>query len=215
MSLTIEEAAERIHPLDAKAQIQARSRWDSRAKLPGSLGELEWAVVRLAGIRRTPSPSIGRKQVVVFCADNGVTAESVTPSDPRITAAQAVNFAEGGGTINAFARRLGADVLVVDIGIATPCRHPGILRRSIRPGTGNIAYGPAMTAEECRLAVETGIALAEDAASRGVDLLITGEMGIGNTTTSSAVAAVLLGRPPKRWPPKGPAGPGPYRTRRR
>ena len=209
MSLTIEEAAERIHPLDAKAQIQARSRWDSRAKLPGSLGELEWAVVRLAGIRRTPSPSIGRKQVVVFCADNGVTAESVTPSDPRITAAQAVNFAEGGGTINAFARRLGADVLVVDIGIATPCRHPGILRRSIRPGTGNIAYGPAMTAEECRLAVETGIALAEDAASRGVDLLITGEMGIGNTTTSSAVAAVLLGRPPEEVASKGAGRSGP------
>lgn len=208
MSLTIEEAVDRIRPLDAQAQIQAQSRWDSRAKLPGSLGELEWAVVRLAGIRRTASPVIDRKQVVVFCADNGVTAESVTPSDPRITAAQALNFAEGGGTINAFARRLGADVLVVDIGIAAPCRHPGILRRAVRPGTGNIVSAPAMTAEECRRAVETGISLAEDAASRGVDLLITGEMGIGNTTTSSAVTAVLLGRPPEEVTSKGAGRPG-------
>ena len=207
MSWTLQEAVDRIRPLDAKAQMEAQGRWDSRAKLPGSLGDLEWAVVRLAGIRRTASPEAARKQVVVFCADNGVTAESVSPSDPRITAAQAVNFAEGGGTINALSRHLSADVLVVDIGIATPCRHPGILYRSIRPGTGNIACGPAMTAEECRQAVEIGISLAEEAASRGTDLLITGEMGIGNTTTASAVASLLLGRPPKEVTAKGAGQP--------
>lgn len=207
MSLTLQEAIAQIRPLDAKAQIEARNRWDSRAKLPNSLGKLEWTVVRLAGICRTASPILNRKQVVVFCADNGVTAEAVSPSDPRITAAQAVNFAEGGGTVNAFARRLGADVLVVDIGMATPCRHTGILSRAIRPGTDNIARGPAMSMEECRTAVETGIALAEEAAARGVSLLITGEMGIGNTTTSSAVASVLLGRPPEEITAKGAGQP--------
>ena len=208
MSWTIQEAVERIRPLDAIAQMEAQNRWDSRAKLPGSLGALEWAVVRLAGIRRTPSPEAVCKQVVVFCADNGVTAESVSPSDPRITAAQALNFAEGGGTINALSRRLGADVLVVNIGIATPCRHPDILQRSIRLGTDNIARGPAMTAEDCRRAVEVGISLAEEAASHGVDLLITGEMGIGNTTTASAVASFLLGRPPEEVTAKGAGQPG-------
>ena len=214
MSLTLQEAIARIRPLDAKAQIEARNRWDSRAKLPNSLGKLEWAVVRLAGISRTAFPVLDRKQVVVFCADNGVTAEAVSPSNPRITAAQALNFAEGGGTINAFARRLGADVLVVDIGVATPCSHAGILSRAVRAGTGNIACGPAMSMEECRTAVETGIALAEEAAARGVSLLITGEMGIGNTTTSSAVASVLLGRPPEEITARGAGSPDavPHKT---
>lgn len=201
--MTLEQTLEEIRPLDADAQKQAKDRWDSRAKLPDSLGLLEWAVIRLAGIQRTDKPSIAEKQVIVLCADNGVTAESISPSDPSVTAAQAVNFAKGGGTINAFANRLGAPVVCVDVGISTEYEHPGVRRHTVRKGTGNITCGPAMSMEECILAVEIGISLAKDAADTGVQLLIPGEMGIGNTTTSSAVAAVLLNRPPEEVAAKG------------
>ena len=200
---TLEQAAAAVRPPDEEARRAAQQRLDTRAKLPGSLGELETAVVRLAGIARTPFPRIDHKQVLVLCADNGVTAEGISPSDPAVTAAQAVNFARGGGTINAFARRAGADVRVIDVGIATPYAQAGVENRVIRRGTGNIAAGPAMTAAECRRAVETGIALAREAADAGMQLLLTGEMGIGNTTTSSAVAAVLLGLPPERVTARG------------
>ncbi len=205
--MTLEQAIERIRPLDTQAQKKAKSRWDSRAKLPDSLGLLEWAVIRLAGIQRSDRPAVDKKQVIVLCADNGVTAESISPSDPSVTAAQAVNFANGGGTINAFANRLGAPVVCVDVGIATEYSHPGIRRHTVRRGTGNIAREAAMSMEDCRLAVEIGISLAKDAADTGVQLLIPGEMGIGNTTTSSAVAAVLLDRAPEEVAAKGAGTP--------
>lgn len=205
--MTLEQTLARIQPLDAKAQKKAKERWDSRAKLPDSLGLLEWMVVRLAGIQRTDKPFITKRQVIVLCADNGVTAESITPSAPSVTAAQAVNFAKGGGTINAFANRLGAPVVCVDVGIATDYDHPAIRRHTVRKGTGNIAHGPAMSMEECLLAVEIGISLAKDAVDTGVELLIPGEMGIGNTTTSSAVASVLLNRPPEEVAAKGAGSP--------
>ena len=205
--MTIEEAAGRILPPDEEAMRAAQERLDTRAKLPGSLGGLETAVVRLAGVQRTAAPRLDGKRAVVFCADNGVTAEAISPSDPAVTAAQAVNFARGGGTINAFARRAGAEVQVVDIGIATPYKEEKVLRRVIRRGTGNIAAGPAMTREECCAAVEAGMALAAEGARDGVRLLLTGEMGIGNTTTSSAVAALLLGLPPEEVAARGAGAP--------
>ena len=193
--MTLEEATEAIKAPDEAAMQAAKAWWDSRAKLPGSLGALETMVIRLAGIQRTARPQALRKRAVVFCADNGVAAQGVTPSSVNVTADQAVNFVRGGGTINAFARGCGAQVQVVDVGIATDYEEPGVLRRTIRRGTGDIAAGPAMTPEECRAAVETGIAAAAEAADEGIQIVITGEMGIGNTTTSSAVAALLLDKP--------------------
>ncbi len=202
----LEATLHHIRPAEEAAMVLAGRRLDSLAKLPGSLGELETAVIRLAGFQRTDRPEIARKTAVVFCADNGVTAEGVTPSDQRITAAQAVNFARGGGVVNAFARRLPADVLVIDVGIATAYDEPAVLRRTIRAGTGNIARGPAMSREECLRAVETGIRTAEELSRSGVRLAVAGEMGIGNTTTASAVSAVLLGRSPEEVTGRGAGG---------
>ena len=193
--MTMEQAAAQIRLPDTKARDAARRRLDTRAKLPGSLGLLEDAVIRLAGIQRTAFPRLDHKLVVVVCADNGVTAEGISPSAPTVTAAQAVNFARGGGTINAFARRLGAPVRVVDVGIATPYTHEGVERRTVRRGTDNMAAGPAMSAADCRRAVEVGITLAEEAAASGAQLLIPGEMGIGNTSASSMWMTCLTGTP--------------------
>lgn len=201
--MTMEQAIAMILPPDAAAMRQAADRWDSLAKLPHSLGELETAVIRLAGIQRTPMPHLHKKLAVVMCADNGVLAEKTSPSSMTVTAAQAMNFARGGGVINAFARTVGVDVHVVDVGIATPYDPTGIDVCSIRKGTANLAVEPAMTAAQCRAAVECGIVQAQKAAQQGVDLLITGEMGIGNTTTASAVTAVLLGLPPEQIVARG------------
>lgn len=201
--MTLEQAAAAIRPPDGAAMQAARRRLDTRAKLPGSLGELETGIIRLAGMARTPWPCIAQKQVLVLCADNGVVAEGISPSSPAVTAAQAVNFARGGGTINAFARRAGAQVRVVDVGIASPYEEDRVEKRIIRRGTANIAAGPAMSPEECRRAVETGIALACEAANAGTQMILTGEMGIGNTTTASAVAALLLGLAPETVTARG------------
>lgn len=192
---------------DADSARQATDHWNTRAKLPGSLGLLEQAVTRLAAIQRTGKPRLDKKAAVVLCADNGVVAEAITPSDPSVTAAQAVNFARGGGTINAFCRKCSAQVHVVDVGIATRYEEPRVDKRLIRPGTGNIACGPAMTKAECIHAICTGIQLAQEAANDGIQLLITGEMGIGNTTTSSAVASVLLDMPAEHITARGAGAP--------
>ena len=156
--MTLEEAAAAVRSPEEAAMKAAKALWDSRAKLPGSLGGLETLVIRLAGVQRSPTPRADHKRAVVFCADNGVAVQGVTPSPVHITADQAVNFARGGGTINVFARGCGAQVQVIDVGIATDYDEPGVLRRVVRRGTGDITAGPAMTAAECRAAVETGVA---------------------------------------------------------
>ena len=206
--MTWEDTLGRIAPADPAAYLAAKARWDSLAKLTGSLGALETAVCRLAAAQGTSDPLIDRRRVVVFCADNGVTDEGVTPSDRSVTAAQAVNFARGGGVINAFSRRIAAQVTPVDVGIATPYDEPCVRRLAVRKGTGSIARGPAMTRCECLRAAETGILLAEECAAGGVNLAVGGEMGIGNTTTSSAVAAVLLRRPPEEVAARGAGSAG-------
>ena len=201
--MTIESLIRQIPEPDIHAQQEAEQRWDSLAKLPGSLGELERVVIRLAGIQHTAHPQLNKKRTLVFCADNGVLAEQVSPSAQTVTAAQAVNFARGGGTINVFSRAVGAQVVVIDVGIACPYEEPLVVNRKIRPGTANIALQPAMTREECERAILCGAQFALDAANDGVSLLILGEMGIGNTTTSSAVSAVLLHRPAEQTVSRG------------
>lgn len=205
--MTLSEAIACIQQPDEAAMRAASSHWDSLAKLPHSLGRLETLVVQLAGIQRTANPILDKRLVFVLCADNGVTAEGVTPSAPWVTAAQAVNFAKGGGVVNAFARFSQADVHPVDIGIATPYDPAaGVWNRHLAAGTGNIATGPAMSRALCLSAIETGIQLAYDACRDGYTLILTGEMGIGNTTTSSAVASVLLGITPEDAAARGAGG---------
>jgi nicotinate-nucleotide--dimethylbenzimidazole phosphoribosyltransferase len=196
-----DRAAGAVRPLDSAAVADAVVLQDRLTKPRGSLGRLETLGIRLAGIAGTcppPVPSPGA--VAVFAADHGVVVEGVTPWPREVTAQMVANFVAGGAAINVLARQAGSSVMVVDVGVATPlpatvAGAPGLVRRPVRPGTGNIAIEPAMTLDECRAALEIGAEVAADAVATGAKALVTGEMGIGNTTPAAAVIAALSGRP--------------------
>lgn len=194
--VTLKEAISHIVPADPAAMAEAKRRWDSIAKPLGSLGLLEQAVIRVAGMTGSADLDLSRRAVVVMCADNGVVAEGVTQTGQEVTAIVTENMSTGDTSVCRMARVAGADVIPVDIGVARPVQGEKILQRCVRRGTGNIARGPAMTRGDAVEAVVTGINLVCELKQRGYTLLGTGEMGIGNTTTSSAVAAVLLGKSP-------------------
>ena len=190
----LEHIIREITAADAEAASLAKARWDSVAKPLNSLGVLEQDLIRIAGIHKTPRFSIGKKAIVVMCADNGVVAEGVTQTGQEVTAIVAEHMGERTSCVCRMAAQAGADVIPVDIGIAHPVEEGGLLRRHVTRGTRSIAKGPAMTRDEAVAAVVTGITLAEELKGRGYRLLAAGEMGIGNTTTAAAVTAVLLGR---------------------
>lgn len=179
---------------------EARARQDRLTKPRGSLGRLEELSVRLAGIAGTcPPPVPCPAAVAVFAADHGVVVEGVTPWPQEVTAQMVANFAAGGAAINVLARQAGASVTVIDVGVATPLPDglPGtVLRRPVRAGTADLAVEPAMTTEECRRALDVGAEVAAELVADGARALVTGEMGIGNTTPAAAVIAALLGRDP-------------------
>ena len=193
--MTLQEVLSSITPADQAACRAAEQHWDTVAKPLGSLGLLEQAVVRLAGIAGTPDVHIAKRAVVAMCADNGVVAEGVTQTGQEVTAVVAENMSRGDTSVCCMARLAGADVIPVDIGVATPVTGEHILQRNVRRGTANLAQGPAMTREECEQAILVGVDVVRSLKEQGYELLATGEMGIGNTTTSSAVASVLLQRP--------------------
>ena len=189
-------AAGRVQPLEATAVAAARARHDQLTKPPGSLGRLEDLGAQLAGIAGVcPPPVPARPAVAVFAADHGVVASGVTPWPQEVTAQMLANFVAGGAAINVIARQVGAEVQVVDVGVAAdvtalePVEH-----RKVRAGTANLAEGPAMTVAEARAALDTGVEVAEGLLARGHDVLATGDMGIGNTTASAALIASLTGR---------------------
>lgn len=182
-----------IGPLHEEAMQAATRRLDSLTKPPGSLGRLEALAVRLAGITGEAYPSVRNKAVVVMAADHGVCEEGVSAYPAEVTPQMALNIASGGAAVNVLARQAGAEVYCIDVGIAGELTHPNIWPRKIRPGTANLARGAAMARDEALRAVLTGAEIADELADRGVELLATGEMGIGNTTASSAVCAVLGG----------------------
>jgi nicotinate-nucleotide--dimethylbenzimidazole phosphoribosyltransferase len=189
------ELTRRIGPLDAKAMAEARERQDSLTKPQGSLGRLEALSIRLAGITGNSRPRFPRKAVFVCAADHGVAADGVSAYPQEVTAQMVINFAHGGAAINVLARRVGARVIVADLGVIGEIPpDPTIARKSIARGTQNLAYGPAMTGEQAREAVCAGIDLVEAELPRGLDLVATGDMGIGNTTASSAIVAAITGR---------------------
>ena len=193
--MTLEEVVRGIAPADQAAMEQARRRWDSIAKPLGSLGLLEEAVVRMAGIAGSPNVDISRRAVVVMCADNGVVARGVTQTGQEVTAIVAENMSSGDTSVCAMARAANAQVVPVDVGVARPLTGARVVQRNIRRGTADMTLGPAMTRSEAERAVLVGVEAAQGLCARGINLLATGEMGIGNTTTSSAIAAVLLDRP--------------------
>ncbi|MEW5784463.1 MAG: nicotinate-nucleotide--dimethylbenzimidazole phosphoribosyltransferase [Bacillota bacterium] len=194
----IAETLGRIRPLDTAAMKLVRQRLDTLTKPPGSLGRLEEIAIQLAGIRGESFPPHTAKKIVVMAADHGITAEGVSAYPSAVTAQMVANFVNGGAAINVLARLSGAAVRVVDIGVASEITAPGVTRAKVRPGTANFAREAAMSRDEALQAIAAGIAVAEEEVAAGTGLLGTGEMGIGNTTASSAVMAALTGCSPRR-----------------
>ena len=185
--MTLEETIRKIRPVDAAAMAAAKQHWDGLGKPLGSLGRLEKALIRIAGIQRTGDVHIDRKALVIMCADNGVVEEGVTQCGQEVTATVAENFLDEKSCVAIMCRRAGTKICPVDIGMAVDT--PRVEKRKIAYGTKNMAKEPAMTREQAIAA----IAKAEELHAQGYEMLATGEMGIGNTTTSSAMTAVYLG----------------------
>ena len=198
MTGLLEDTIAAVGPLDAAAVAAARERQEALTKPSGSLGRLEDVSVQLAGIAsRCPPPLPEPAVVAVFAADHGVHAQGVSPWPQEVTAQMVANFLASGAAVNAIAAQAGAAVCVVDVGVAADLpTAQGLLSRKVRPGTADMTEGPAMTLEEARLAVETGIKVAADLVDEGNRCLITGDMGIANTTASAALIAVFTGSTP-------------------
>jgi nicotinate-nucleotide--dimethylbenzimidazole phosphoribosyltransferase len=191
-----EEAAGRVGAPDAAAAAEARRRQDQLTKPAGSLGRLEDVGVQLSGIAGLCPPPVPEPAVVcVFAGDHGVLAEGVSPWPQEVTAQMVANFCAGGAAVNVLAEHVGADVIVVDVGVAGDLPvHPRLRSAKIAAGTANLAAGPAMTDAQARAALDVGAQLAAELAAAGTGCLLTGDMGIGNTTPSAALIAALTGR---------------------
>ena len=194
---TLKQVLRSIQPANEAAMDAARARWDERAKPLGSLGTLEDMVVRIAGVTGSSDMRIDRRALIVTCADNGVTARGVSGADASVTRTMAAAIGAGKSSVCVMARHAGCEVVPVDVGMLPGPAIPGVEARAVRPGTGDITVGPAMSRDECVRAVELGIQLVREQAERGTQLILVGEMGIGNTTTSCAVASALYGRSPR------------------
>ena len=180
---------------DAEAVRAAKYRWSSVAKPLDSLGRLEDALVAIAGLTGDAGYAIDKRAVLVLCADNGVVGQGVTQTGSEVTLALVRNLARGDISVCKMAEVARADVVGVDMGIHVDLKLPGILDRRIAAGTNDISAGPAMTREQAEAAIVHGIGLVADLRDKGYRILATGEVGIGNTTTSSAMASVLLDKP--------------------
>jgi nicotinate-nucleotide--dimethylbenzimidazole phosphoribosyltransferase len=197
MSALITSTIKNIKPLDASSMKLARERQDSLTKPTGCLGRLEDLSIQLAGIQAKSRPQIKQKAIIVMVADHGVVAEGTSAYPQEVTAQMVLNFIRGGAAINVISRQIGARVVVVDIGVAgKTSSFLGILHHKIAPGTQNMCRGPAMTPEQAAQAIETGIEIVTSEINRGLDIVATGDMGIGNTTASAAICAVITGKSP-------------------
>ncbi|MDQ0603230.1 nicotinate-nucleotide--dimethylbenzimidazole phosphoribosyltransferase [Streptomyces canus] len=192
------ETVSQIRPLDAKALGEAWERQKRMTKPPGSLGMLEIISAQLSGLsRQCPPPIPEPAAVAIFTGDHGVHAQGVTPWPQEVTAQMVANFLGGGAVCNAFAAQVGAEVCVVDVGVAADLpATPGLLPRKVRAGTSDMTTGPAMTREEAKRAIEVGIETARDLVAAGNKALLTGEMGIANTTASAALISVFTDTDP-------------------
>jgi nicotinate-nucleotide--dimethylbenzimidazole phosphoribosyltransferase len=221
--MMISTTIEKIHALDPALKEAAQRRLDSLTKPPGSLGRLERFAVQLVQITGNPMPEVPRKAVFTFAGDHGVVEAGVSAFPKEVTPQMVMNFLSGGAGINVLARHAGADVMVIDMGVDYdfkghgPLSNGGVRRdrlgegtmpeglidRKVVRGTRNMLEGPAMTREESEKCLEAGISLAGEYADRGYGLFATGDMGIGNTTPSSAIASVLTGKSPSEVTGRG------------
>ncbi|RDU24539.1 nicotinate-nucleotide--dimethylbenzimidazole phosphoribosyltransferase [Anaerosacchariphilus polymeriproducens] len=187
--MKLKQVIEMIQPADEKSMQLCRRRWDSIAKPLHSLGKMEDMLIKIAGMTKDTTMHLGKKALIVMCADNGVVEEGVTQSGQEVTAIVSENFWKTKATASIMCKTVGADIFPVDIGIAV---DTNIINKKVAYGTKNMAKEPAMTKEEAIRAIEVGIDMVETLKEKGYGIIATGEMGIGNTTTSSAIAAILL-----------------------
>ncbi len=203
-SFRLEGAVRAIGPLDEEAMARAQKRQDQLTKPRGSLGRLEELSIRLAGIRGQERPRLSQKAVISMAGDHGVAAEGVSAYPQEVTTQMVSNFLRGGAGINVLARHIGARVVVVDMGVAAPLEsHPQLVFKKVALGTRDMSQGPAMSRKQALQAVEAGIEVLEEELRKGLDIVGTGDMGIGNTTASSAIAAVFTGEPVERLTGRG------------
>jgi len=190
------ETIDRIQPIDSRLLAQAQARLDRLTKPIGSLGRLEELAARYVMITGEIKPKVPRGAVFTFAADHGVTVEGVSAYPSAVTPQMVLNFLRGGAAVNVLARHADVEVRVVDIGVAFDFEAvPGLIHKKVMPGTNNLLVESAMSPAQAEQALQAGIELATEAAHEGIGLIGTGEMGIGNTTASSAIAAVMTRRP--------------------
>lgn len=201
--MTLDELQKKIQPADQHVISQSEERWMKVGKPLFSLGKLEQQITRIAGIKQIVCYELAKKVLVVMCADNGVVAEGVTQTGQEVTAVVAENFSRHETSACLMAQVAGVDIYPVDIGMVTDVKAVTRETEKAGYGTKNFAVEPAMTEKQLWQAIETGIRIAGKKKEEGYDILLTGEMGIGNTTTSSAVASVLLQRSPEEMTGKG------------
>lgn len=191
----IKETVKRIKPVSPELLQQAQAMLDNKTKPQGSLGRLEEFARRIVAISGNPDPDISRKVVFTFAGDHGVTEEGVSLFPREVTTQMVMNFIFGGAGVNVLARHVGADVRVVDVGVDHDfAGMAGLIHKKVARGTKNFAKGPAMSSDETIAALTVGIELADRCRAEGVGLVGTGEMGIGNTTPSSAIIAAISGK---------------------
>ena len=184
-----------IGPLDTDAMRAAEARQMQLTKPPKSLGRLETLSIQLAGIQGKSQPRIERKAIAVMAADHGVAVSGTSAYPQEVTAQMVLNFLHGGAGINVISRQVGARVIIVDMGVAIKLEpNPGLISRRIAAGTQDISRGPAMTVAQAKQALETGIEIITAEINKGLDIVATGDMGIGNTTASSAICAIMTGK---------------------
>lgn len=191
----LNETIESIKPVDKSPEKSIQAHLDDLTKPRGSLGRLEEIAMRYCLITGTDKPVMGKKKVFSFAGDHGVAAEGVSAFPAEVTPQMVMNMLFGGAAINVLARHAGAELGVVDIGVAVPVEGEGLIKRKVKAGTDNMAVGPAMSVEEAGNAIEVGIELACQAVDDGVTLLGTGDMGIANTTPSTALFSAYLDIP--------------------
>jgi nicotinate-nucleotide--dimethylbenzimidazole phosphoribosyltransferase len=204
-NMPLESIISQIQPLDETAMQTARARQNMLTKPPGSLGRLEELSIQLAGIAGRSMPVIKDKVIITMAADHGVVAEGVSAYPQEVTPQMVLNFLAGGAAINVLARHIGARVVVVDMGVANDIstEDEKLIRRRVGLGTMNLANGPAMRRAQAEESIQSGIEIALAEISRGADIIGTGDMGIGNTTPSAAIACALMNQSPEKIAGRG------------
>ena len=184
---------------DRDVEVLAKQRWDSLVKPIDGLGAFEEMICRIAGIQGKTSPTLSRKGLIIMCADNGVVEEGVTQTGQSVTYDVAEMMGERRSSVGRMTMHYPLDIFPYDVGINTKDTPKGVINRKIRQGTANLLKGPAMTEQECLAAIGVGLEAVRDCHSKGYDIIATGEMGIGNTTSSAALLSALTGEKPERF----------------